>query len=59
MREGEDYKTWLWVACSGVPTGGGVWGVEPPPPPEIPKFCKSRTGLQTERKMFSVPIPTS
>jgi hypothetical protein len=28
-------------------------------PPEIPKFWQSRTGLQIERKMFSIPIPTS
>jgi len=27
--------------------------------PEIPKFWQNRTGLQIERKMFSVPIPTS
>jgi hypothetical protein len=47
------------TSCSGVPRGG--WGVvnRPPPPPEIPKFWQSRTGLQIERKMFSVPIPTS
>ena len=41
---------------SGVPRG--VWGVQPPPP-KIPKFWQSRTGLQMERKMFSVPIPTT
>ena len=29
------------------------------PPPEIPKFWQSRTKLQIEQKMFSVPIPTS
>ena len=34
----------------------GVGGVQTPPP-EIPKFCQSWTGLQIERKMFSVPIP--
>ena len=38
----------------GVPRG-----VQPPPLPEILKFWQSRTGLQIERKMFSVPIPTS
>jgi hypothetical protein len=39
---------------------GGVLGLNaPPPPPEILKFWHSRTGLQIERKMFSVPIPTS
>jgi hypothetical protein len=43
---------------SGVPKGGvGVFKL--PPPPEIPKFWQSRTGLQIERKMFSFPIPTS
>ena len=31
----------------------GGWGVQPP------EISQSRTGLQTERKMFSVPIPTS
>jgi len=36
---------------------GGVWGGSKPS--EIPKFLQSRTGLQIERKMFSVPIPTS
>jgi hypothetical protein len=36
---------------------GGVWGFQTPPP-EIPKFWQSRTWLQIERKMFSVPIPT-
>jgi hypothetical protein len=46
------------VSCSGVPEGGfGVFNT--PPPPEIPKFWQSRNGLQIERKMFSVPIPTS
>jgi hypothetical protein len=30
-----------------------------PPSAEIPKFWQSRTGLQIERKMFNVPIPTS
>ena len=39
-------------ASSGVPRGGGL-----NPPPEIPKFWQSRTGLQIERKMCSVPIP--
>ena len=43
------------VQTSGVPRG--VWGVQPPP--EIPNFWQSRTGLYIERKMFSVPIPTS
>ena len=28
-------------------------------PREIPKFWQSRTGLQIEQKMYSVPIPTS
>ena len=37
----------------------GVFGGVQPPPPEIPKFWQSRTGLQIEQKMFSVPIPTS
>jgi len=40
---------------SGIPRG--VWGVQTPH--EIAKFCQSRTGLQIERKMFFVPIPTS
>ena len=38
-------------------TEGGGLGVQTLP--EIPKFRQSRTGLQIERKMFSVPIPTS
>ena len=38
---------------------GGVWGVQNPPPPEIPKFWRSCILLQIERKMFSVPITTS
>ena len=38
---------------------GGVWGVQTPPPPEITKFWQSCIWLQIERKMFSVPIPTS
>ena len=37
----------------------GRFGVQPLPPHEIPKFWQSRTGLKIERKMFSVPIPTS
>jgi hypothetical protein len=41
---------------SGVPKGGGL-GCSSPPPPEIPKFWQSRTRLEIERKMFSVPIP--
>ena len=54
---------WKWMftpqltRSSGVPWGG-LEGSNPPPP-EIPKFWQSRTGLQIERKMFSVPIPTS
>ena len=43
------------VACRE----SGLGGFKPPPPNEIPKFWESRTGLQIERKMFSVPIPTS
>ena len=39
------WKTWF---ISGVPRGGG----STPLPPEIPKLWQSRTGLQTERKMF-------
>ena len=38
--------------------GGGVGGSNPPPP-EITKYWQSRTGLQIEQKMFSVPISTS
>ena len=37
--------------------GGGFGGFKPPP--KIPKIWQSRTGLQIEREMFSVPIPTS
>ena len=37
---------WVGLECSNPPT-------------EIPKFWQSRTGLQIERKMFIVPIPTS
>jgi len=37
----------------------GVGVQHPPHPTEISKFWQSRTGLQIERKMFSVPIPTS
>ena len=44
------------IIC-GVPRG--VWGVQPPLPPEIPKFWHSCIWLQIERKMFSVPIPAS
>jgi hypothetical protein len=39
-------------------TEGGVWGVQPPPPRNS-EVLQSRTGLQMERKMFSVPIPAS
>jgi hypothetical protein len=39
-------------------TVGGFGGFRPPLP-EIPKFWQSRTGLQIERIMFSVPTPTS
>jgi hypothetical protein len=46
------------IELSGVPRGG-VWGWFKPPSPEIPKFLKNLTGLQIERKMFIVPIPTS
>ena len=46
----------LWsVAYRG---GVGGWGVQPPPP-EIPKFWQSCIWLQIERKIFSVPTPTS
>ena len=42
---------------SGILRDGGRWDVQTPP--EIPEFWRSRTGLQIERKMFSVPIPAS
>ena len=41
------------VAYRGRGVGGST------PHPEIPKFWHSRTGLQIEWNMFSVPIPTS
>ena len=46
---------------SGVPweEGREGWGVQTPLTPEIPKSRQSLTGLQIERKMFSVAIPTS
>ena len=43
---------WQWRTVGG---GLGVFN----PPSEIPKFWQSRTWLQIERKMFSVPVPTS
>jgi hypothetical protein len=46
-------KLYMAVAYRGV-----VWRLQPPPP-EIPKFWQSQTGLQIERQMFSVPVPTS
>jgi hypothetical protein len=60
---------WVWPlpSCSTVKnmwshtqwrTGGEVGGFKLPPPPEIPKFWQSRTGLQIKCEMFSVPIPT-
>ena len=42
---------------SGVPRGVG-WGVQPPPPRNSEVLTKSNR-LQIERKIFSVPIPTS
>jgi len=30
---------------SGVPGGGGVWGVQTSPPPEIPKALQNRAKL--------------
>jgi hypothetical protein len=54
IRHGYFQKLFL---SSGVPKGG--FGVFNPPPPEIPKFWQSPTGLQIQRKMFSVSIPTS
>ena len=43
-----------WCVIKQWHTEGGLT-----PPPEIPKFWQSRTGLQIERKMFSVHIATS
>jgi hypothetical protein len=37
--------------------GGGLGGLTPPP--RNSEVLQSRTGLQIEWKMFSVPIPTS
>jgi hypothetical protein len=37
----------------------GGWGVQTTPPPRNSEVLLSRTGLQIERKMFSVPIPTT
>jgi hypothetical protein len=37
--------------------GGGVWGFNLPA--RNSKVLQSRTGLQVERKIFSVPIPTT
>jgi hypothetical protein len=45
------------MTCSGVPRGG--FGGEGSNPPRNSEVLQSRTGLQIERKMFSVPIPTS
>jgi hypothetical protein len=44
-------------SSSGIPRGGG-WGVQTPPPRNS-EVLRSPTGLQIERKMFSVPIPKS
>jgi hypothetical protein len=44
------HRRMLPVAYRG---GGGVWGVQ------NPLEIQSRIGLQIERKMFSVPNPTS
>jgi hypothetical protein len=43
------------LLVSGVTWGG----FKPPPPPRNSEVLQSRTGLQIEWKMFSVPIPTS
>jgi hypothetical protein len=51
--------TRLIIMASGVPKGGGGGFGVFKHPPEIPKFWQSRARLQIERKMFSVPIPTS
>ena len=52
------YEIWChgtgWLVSSGIPRVGGF-----KPPPKIPKFWQSCIWLQIERKMFSVPIPTS
>jgi hypothetical protein len=51
--------------CVCVCVGGSdeperrVWGVQNPPPPRNSDVLQSQTGLQIERKMFSVLIPTS
>jgi hypothetical protein len=47
---------WLWSVAYRGRGGGGFGGFKPPP--NFRSFI-SRTGLQIERKMFSVPIPTS
>jgi hypothetical protein len=47
------------IYAKAVAYRGGGLGLQTPRPPEIPEFWQSRTGLQIERKMFSVPIPTS
>jgi hypothetical protein len=41
------------LSRSGVPRGGGF------KTPRNSEVLQSQTGLQIERKMFSVPIPTS
>ena len=51
------FSSWFCFCYQAVAyRGGGRF--KPPLPPKIPKFCESRTGLQIERKMFIVPIPT-
>jgi hypothetical protein len=40
-----------------IERGGGGWGFKTPP--RNSKVLQSRTGLQIERKIFSVPIPAS
>jgi len=46
------------VVTSGVPVGGGAWGSNSPPPPEIPKALQNRAKLnpivKTVKKLLNL-----
>jgi hypothetical protein len=55
-REANQSPAFRAEVSSGVPRG--IWGVQHPPPRNS-EVLQNRTGLQIERKMFNVAIPTS
>jgi hypothetical protein len=57
-HEIKELQTTAILGTAPVAYRRGGWGVQPPPPRNS-EVLQSRTGLQIERKMFSVPIPTS